>query len=131
MEKTQTVTCPKCDGSGYVSTRVSRGCAGDICFQCMGAKTVTVKIVDEAAKARREAKKESARIAKLAQRDIEHKARMEAFAVENPELAMRLENLSGEVGNYTRYVVANGEKIGSGYGGDIVTYVESVLASHA
>jgi hypothetical protein len=37
-----TTTCARCSGSGYVSPRLSRGCAGDICFGCNGKGIVTV-----------------------------------------------------------------------------------------
>lgn len=122
----ETTKCPRCSGLGTIQGYVALN--GGQCYECDGLGTIEVAVIARRAKvnAKAAAKRESARIARLAARDIEHAARMEAFAVENPDLAMRLDAMTGEVGSYTKFAVADGKVCG-----DVAEYVERVLRSVA
>ncbi len=86
-------TCPKCNGSGKVSLRVSKGHDNERCWQCAGSGKIVVKIKSDAAIARAQAKADAAQKIKDDRLAIRYKAedeRMEAFAVDYPEHAMKL-----------------------------------------
>ncbi len=116
-----TENCPRCHGKGVVPPAMHRGCAAGICYQCAGARTVTTKEYDEATRAKRAAKREAARIARLAPLEAARAERLEAFAVADPELAMVLDAIPGEIGSYARFSVADGRVSGSWP--DVVAFV--------
>ena len=109
----ETIRCPRCNGTGFVSPRLSRGNDNDICYQCKGSRTISFKVPDAKVVARREAKKEAARLVRVAEKNTRHAANLEAFAVEFPDLAMALDAIPGEIGLYARYHVGEGRVVGA------------------